>query len=149
MAKEFTFEIYNGQDLKDTKPEYLDKMRDIFLSRDCGKEDVLRYIDEESHILCMFDKEDMAGFAWLVLAEKMKLAEICWFVTDKNKAKGMDGKCLLNKVIEYCKSKDISSIKLNFFDESWAKIEDKEKLFKRIGFEIEKDENFDASINIK
>ena len=149
MAKDFRFERYNGQDLVDNKPEYIEQMRDIFLSRECGKEDVLQYIDDESHILCMFDKDTMVGFAWLVLAEKMRLAEISWFVTDRYKTKGMDGKHLLNEVIDYCKSKDIVSVKFNCFDQSWDKIENKEKLFKRIGFEIQKDDDFDASIDIK
>ena len=149
MAKDFNFEVYNGQELIDNKPEYLEQMNNIFRSRECGKEEVLQYIDDESQIVCMFDKESMVGFAWLVLAEKMKLAEICWFVTDRQKTKGMDGKYLLNEVIDYCRSKDISSVKFNCFDQSWDKIEDKKKLFKRIGFEIENDDDFDATINLE
>ncbi len=149
MAKEFRFERYDGQQLQTERLDRMAEMEQVFKSRKCDKEDVLQYIDEDAHILCMFDKDAMVGFAWLVLAERMKLAELCWFVTDRDRIKGMDAKYLLNEVVDYCKEKDVRSIKFNCFAQSWDKIDNKDKLFERIGYNIVHDDNYDITINLE
>jgi len=144
----FQFKYYNGQQIKDEKPELLNQMKNVFKSRDCKKENVLEFLDEESIVCCMFKDEECVGFAWLAFCHQQHLSELCWFATNKNKLNGIEAKLLLDEVFDYCKSQDVKSVKFNCFDESWNRIKNKDELFKKFGYNLSQDESYDMSIEL-
>lgn len=146
--QKFQFKYYNGQQIKDEQPDLFNQMKSIFKSRDCNKEEVLNYLDEDSTVCCMFKDDECVGFAWLAFCDAKRLSEICWLATDKNKISGLNAKLLLDEVLDYCKTKKIKSVKFNCFDESWNRIKNKDQLFKKFGYNVSQDESYDMSIDL-
>ena len=146
--QKFQFEYFDGQQIKDEQPELLNQMKNVFKSRDCHKEGVLEFLDEESVVCCMFKEEECVGFAWLTFCDEQHLSELCWFATNKDKLSGIDAKLLLDKDFDYCKLREIKSVKFNCFDESWDRIKNKEQLFKKFGYNVSQDELYDMSIDL-
>ena len=124
------------------------EMQDLFMSRNCGGSDFLKYLGEDSDIWCMFKQEKLAGFAWLCFDEGFKHAELCWLATDK-KLKGLESKKLFDKVVRHCEQIGVHTISFNCFEPSWKNIKDKTKLFERFGYTLIQDNNYDMVISLK
>ena len=146
--QKFQFEYFIGQQIKNEHPELLNQMKSIFKSRNINKEDVLEFLDEDSVVCCMFKDMKCVGFAWLVFCHEQHLSELCWFATNKNMLNGIDAKFLLDEVFNYCKLREIKSVKFNCFDESWNRIKNKEQLFRKFGYNVSQDETYDMSIDL-
>ena len=147
-SKQYEFKYYNGKQILEEEQELLGQMHNVFKSRDCNKESVLEYLGEDTTVCCMFDGDNCVGFSWLAFCNEEHLAELCWFVTDKNKLGGLDAKIMLDEVLGYCKAQGVKSVKFNCFDKSWGRIKDREKLFKKFGFDVSDDEMYDMSIDV-
>ena len=89
----------------------------------------------------------LTGFSWITLCKELNIAELSWFVTDKNSTFGLEGKALLDYSIQYCKHNDIKELKFNCFEKSWRRIKDKKKLFEKFGYILNEDNDFDLCIN--
>ena len=149
MKHEYQYEFYNGNKILKNK-SILSQMNTILDEYDFMKEgNILQYLDESAIVCCMINNGDLIGFSWVVTSEEEPIAELCWFVMDKNKSKGLEGKLLLDKTIEYCKSKNISALKFNCAKQSWGRIKDEHKLLSKFGYTLDKYEtDYDVSINI-
>ena len=149
MNKNLKYTFYTGGEVWQNK-QLFDKIEVICKGYDDFKEEgILEFLDDTATICCMSKNGDLIGFSWCVISEKKQEAELCWLVMDKNKAKGFDGKQLLDKTLEYCKKRNIKSLKFNCYDVSWKKIKDKDKLLTRYGYNIDKNEkDYDVSIII-
>ena len=150
MEKIYSFKFYNGQQLLTEEKEILSKMEEVAFSYDfLHEEDVLQYLENDSRICYMLHNNDLIGFSWLAISEELNIAELCWFVTHKQKAKGLDSKLLLDKTLEFCKQNDIKSLKFNCAEQSWFRIKDKNFLFKNFGYNVtENEQEYDVSIDI-
>jgi len=146
--QKFQFKYYNGQQIIDEEHELFQQMKNVFMSRDCEKQDVLDYLDEDSSVCCMFHDNECVGFSWLAFSDEEHLAELCWFATDKDKIRGIDAKFLLDETFDYCKSLGIEAVKFNCFDGSWGRIKNKERLFEKFGYKVSQDEIYDMSIEL-
>ena len=149
MKHEYQYEFYNGNKILKNK-SILSQMNTLLDEYDFMKEgNILQYLDESAIVCCMINNGDLIGFSWVVTSEEEPIAELCWFVMDKNKSKGLEGKLLLDKTIEYCKSKNISALKFNCAKQSWGRIKDEHKLLSKFGYTLDKYEtDYDVSINI-
>ena len=128
MTNRFHYTFYNGAEVKEMQP-MIDKMNSICCEYKGLKEsDILRFLEESSTICCMTQNNELMGFSWTVLCEEEQIAELCWLVMGKKKSKGLDGKYLLDKTLDYCKSKNINSVKFNCDLDSWGRIKNKSKL---------------------
>ena len=145
----YDFKFYLGEDIKNNGA-ILDEMEKVancynFLA----EENVLQYIDNNSKICCFYKDNALLGFSWLEFCESEAIAELCWFVMNKNKSKGIEGKLLLDKTLDFCKQNGITSVKFNCAEASWGRIKDPSKLFKSFGYSLSDDENdYDMSIYI-
>ena len=148
MKHEYQYELYSGTEVLQNK-KILFKMDAIWEKYDCFQGDILQYLDESAIICCMIKNGDLIGFSWVAMCKEEQIAELCWFVMDKDKSKGLEGKQLLNKTIEYCKNENISSLKFNCSTYSWKNIKNKDKLLSRFGYKLDENEKYyDVSINI-
>ena len=149
--KEFTYKAYNGKELLKDNINVLAKMQDVINTQNVDHIDgssILAFLDESSHVICMMLEEDIIGFSWITLAEEVGEAELSWFYSDKNKMKGLDAKQLFDKSIEYCQSKDITTLRFNCSD-SWSRIKDIDRLLEGFGYKtLDDKQNFDVSIDI-
>ena len=150
MSNSIEFKLYNGQQILNNEPALFAQIKSIFDSRGLSeqKEDILQCLDEEFLVWCMLKSGECVGLAWLAFCDEENLSELCWFATDKDKVNGLEGKLLLDKSINYCKSRNIKSIKFNCLDKSWNRIRNKEHLFEKFGYKVSPDEDFDMSIDI-
>ena len=105
--KELRFKIFSGLEIKKDKALF-DSLKSIFTSRECEKEDVLQYLDEDSDVICMYKNNVLTGFSWITLCKELNIAELSWFVTDKNSTFGLEGKALLDYSIQYCKHNNVN-----------------------------------------
>lgn len=144
------FKFFDGSQLLTQEKAVLEQMQNISSDYDfLDDENVLQYLDEPAKVCCMYSGSNLLGFAWLALCEEQHIAELCWFVSDKKKAKGLDSKSLLDTTLEYCKAKGIKSLKFNCAEQSWGRIKNKEQLFKKFGYTLTPDEtDYDMSIDI-
>lgn len=149
MKHEYRYEFHSGDEILKNQ-NILSQMYDILDTQDfMGREDILKYLDESAVICCMTKDNSIVGFSWTTICKEEQIAELCWFVMDKDKSKGLEGKQLLNKTIEYCKSEGISSLKFNCAKQSWGRIKDEHKLLSKFGYTLDKYEtDYDVSINI-
>ena len=147
MKRQFKFIRYSGEEIKLNR-DVLQKMREAEKSREELAGSCLEYIGESANIVCMFDGNELLGFAWTENYIPESVAELCWFVTNKDKIKSMDAKLLLDKTIEECKKDGIQSIKFNCYEKSWGRIKDKERLFEAYGYKVSEEEFYDVSIDI-
>ena len=145
--QKFTYKYYNGQQIIENEPELLSQLKDVFISRGSPRHDVLKYLDEDATVCCMFDGDKCIGLAWLAFYGKKHIAEICWLATNIS-VKGLDGKYLLDEVLNYCKNKGVKSVKFNCDDDSWGRIKNKEQLFEKFGYKLSEEELYDMSIEI-
>ena len=145
--KELRFKIFNGLEIKKNKA-LLESLKLTFTSRECEKEDVLQYLDEDSDVICMYKNNVLTGFSWIItLCKELNIAELSWFVTNKETTFGLEGKTLLDYTIEYCKNNNIKELKFYCLKESWGRIKDKKKLFKKFGYNLKNEKYFDLCIN--
>lgn len=144
------FKHFTGNELLEKDAKTLEKMNNVACSYDfLDEENVLKYLDHESQIICMYKDDDLMGFSWVVLCESAKVAELCWFVTHKNKIKGLEGKFLLDKTLEFCKQHNIAEVKFNCAPQSWGRIKNKKQLLKKFGYKLtEYEMDYDISIDI-
>lgn len=149
MKHEYRYEFHNGDKVLENQ-NILSQMYDILDTQDfMGRGDILKYLDESAVICCMTKDNSIVGFSWTIICKEEQIAELCWFVMDKDKSKGLEGKQLLNKTIEYCKSEGISSLKFNCAETSWGRIKNRHKLLSKYGYVVDESEkDYDISINI-
>ncbi len=149
MKPEYKYTFNNGAEILNNQ-NILSQMNNILDTQDFIKKDnILKYLDESSIVCCMIKNGDLIGFSWVAMSKEEKIAELCWFVMDKQKSKGLEGKLLLDKTIEYCKSENISSLKFNCAETSWGRIKNRHKLLSKFGYEVDENEkDYDVSINI-
>ena len=138
------FEAFSGKQVVEDF-ELFEKMKRVALSHDLTC--VLSFVDEQSDVNCYYKDDEMVGFSFMTILEQEHIAELCWFVIDKNKQK-INSKWFLDKTLEYMKSKEVKSVKFNCDLKSWGNIGDKYKLFKRFGYNLSSDEFWDMSIEI-
>ena len=148
--KSFEFKIYTGHQISVNGQDLLGKLRDIVSGYEMfDGEDIMQFLSAESIVCCMFDGEEILGFAWLEFSDEERIAELGWFITDKEKTKGLESKLLLDRVLDYCKERNISSVKFNCAQESWGRIKDEKLLLKRFGYNLSEDEGYyDVSIDL-
>lgn len=145
----YEFKFYSGEEVKNNTTIFSDIERVANTYGFLAEEGVLHYLDDNSKIGCFYKDNIMLGFSWLDFCESEAIAELCWFIMDKNKSKGIEGKLLLDKTLEFCKQKGIISVKFNCADVSWGRIKDTSKLFERFGYSLNKDEeDYDMSIEL-
>ena len=144
--KELRFKKFSGLEIKNDESLF-NCLKTIFKSRECEKEDVLQYLDEDSEVICMYKNNILTGFSWITICKELNIAELSWFVTDKNTTFGLEGKTLLDYTIKYCKNNNIKELKFNCFEKSWGRIKDKKKLFEKYGYKLNEDNDFDLCIN--
>lgn len=148
MKHEYQYELYNGAQVLQNK-KLLFKMDAIWEKYDCFQGNILQYLDESAIICCMIKDNSVVGFSWTTICKEEQIAELCWFVMDKDKSKGLEGKLLLDKTIEYCKSENISSLKFNCAETSWGRIKNRHKLLSKYGYAVDENQkDYDISINI-
>lgn len=149
MKTKYEYEFNNGAEVLKNQ-QLLGQMNSIAYKYDyLQEEDVLQYLDESSIVCCMKKDADLIGFSWVVMCREEQIAELCWFVMDKQKAKGLEGKLLLDKTLEYCKNENIISLKFNCASQSWGKIKNKNELFEKFGYTLtENEKDYDISIDI-
>ena len=149
MRHEYQYKLYNGTEVLQNKKLLL-KMDAILDEYYFMKEgNILQYLDESAIVCCMIKNGELIGFSWVVMCKEEQIAELCWFVMDRQKSKGIEGKLLLDKTIEHCKSEKISSLKFNCAEQSWGRIKDEHKLLSKFGYTLTKNEkDYDVSINI-
>lgn len=149
MMPKYEFVLYTGEQVNQNI-NLLADMNAISFEYDFLKEkDVLQYLDESSKICCLFKNSKLLGFSWFVTDEEELIAELCWFVMDKNNTKGLEGKLLLDKTLENCKNYNIKALKFNCASQSWGKIKNKTKLLSKYGYKIDAEEkDYDVSISI-
>ena len=131
------YKILNGAEIK---VEEISLLKQCLSSRDFNP-DFIDYIDENSTIILMYDNTSLVGFSWLTICKELNLAELSWLVTNKDKIQNFDGKLLLDYSIKYCKNN-------NCDNRSWGRIKDKEKLFKKFGYNVNNDKEFDMSLEL-
>lgn len=148
MKHEYQYELYNGAQVLQNK-KLLFKMDAIWEKYDCFQGNILQYLDESEIVCCMIKNGDLIGFSWMTICKEEQIAELSWFVMDKDKSKGLEGKLLLDKTIEYCKSENISSLKFNCAETSWGRIKNRHKLLSKYGYAVDENQkDYDISINI-
>ena len=149
MKHEYQYEFHRGDKVL-KEQNILSQMYNILDTQDfMERGDILKHLDETSIVCCMIKDCDLIGFSWVTMCKEEQIAELSWFVMDKNKSKGLEGKLLLDKTIEYCKSKNISALKFNCAKQSWGRIKDEHKLLSKFGYTLDKYEtDYDVSINI-
>ena len=149
MQDKYQYEFHNGDKVLKNQ-NVLSQMYNILDTQDfMGRGDILKYLDESSIVCCMVKDSSVIGFSWVVMNNEDKIAELSWFVMDKNKSIGLQGKQLLDKTIEYCKNAGISSIKFNCAETSWGRIKNRNKLLSKYGYTVDENEkDYDISINI-
>jgi len=149
MMPKYKFVLYTGEQVNQNI-NLLADMNAISFEYDFLKEkDVLQYLDESSIVYCMTKNDELIGFSWVVMSEEEQISELCWFVMDKHKTKGLEGKLLLDKTLEYCKNHNITYVKFNCDSQSWGKIKNKTKLLSKYGYKIDTEEkDYDVSISI-
>ena len=125
--------------------ELYEKMKNVALSHDLTY--MLSFLDEQHDINCYYKDDEMIGFSFMTIANEVHLAELCWFVINKNK-QGFNSKWFLDKTLEYLKSKGVKSVKFICDLKSWGNIRDKEKLFEKFGYNISSDDFYDISIDL-
>ena len=145
--QKFTYQYFNGKDIIENKPELIEELKNIFKSRNSPRHDVIKYLDEDATMCCMFQEDKCIGFAWLAFYDKKHIAELCWLATNKS-LKGLDGRFLLDEVLKYCKNRGVKSLKFNCDDDSWGRIKNKEQLLKQFGYNASEEELYDMSIEL-
>lgn len=138
------FESFSGEQVVEDFELY-EKMKKIALSHDLAY--ILSFLDKQFDVNCYYKDEEMIGFSFMEIAEEEHLAELCWFVIDKNQ-QGINSKWFLDKTLEYLKSKGVKSVKFNCDLKSWGNIGNKHKLFQRFGYDLSPDDFYDMSIDI-
>ena len=147
MKRQIKFIRYGGEEIKLNR-DVLQKMREAEKSREEIEGSCLDYIGETSNIICMFEGDELLGFAWTEYYIPESVAELCWIVTNKEKIKSLDAKLLLDNAIEECKKDGIEVVNFNCYERSWGRIKDKEKLFEGYGYKVREEEYYDVSIDI-
>ncbi len=149
MSVEYKFEFILGDDVLKNQ-QFLNEMKKIAYEYDFLKEkQPLSYLDESSIIGLMKKNDKLIAFSWIAMCKEKKIAELCWFVADKQHAIGLESKLLLDKTIEYCKEQNINSLKFNCDPESWGNIKNKNKLLSKYGYKLDENDNdYDISISI-
>ena len=149
MKPEYKYTFNNGTEILNNQ-NILSQMYNILDTQDfLGRGDILKYLDESAIICCMIKDDGVVGFSWTTICKEEQIAELCWFVMDKDKSKGLEGKLLLDKTIEYCKNENISSLKFNCAETSWGRIKNRHKLLSKYGYAVDESEkDYDISINI-
>lgn len=149
MIDKFIFEFMSGEDVLKNQ-QLLKEMNKISLEYDSLKEkQPLLYLDTSSIIGLMKKDDKLISFSWIAICEEKKIAELCWFVADKQHTIGFDSKLLLDKTIEYCKNQNIISLKFNCDPESWGNIKNRNKLLSKYGYKLDENDNdYDISISI-
>ena len=143
------FKVFNGQQIIDEEPEVFEQMSAVFESRDNRRgESILKLMDKDTEILCMMKNGEVEGFSWMAFCDKKHIAELCWFATHKEKVRGLEGKALLDKTIEYCRERKTKTLSFNCYFYAWGNIKDKKTLFERYGYKLRKDKNWDMVIDI-
>ena len=141
------FETYSCKQVFENFELY-EKIKKVLLSQDISY--VASFLYEELDVNCYFKDSDLIGFSLIQIAEDEPIAELCWFVIDKNKSNIIDSKWFLDRTLEYCKNKGVQSVKFNCDFKSWGKIYySKEKLLGRFGYNINFNESdYDISIDL-
>ncbi|MBQ9795936.1 MAG: GNAT family N-acetyltransferase [Clostridia bacterium] len=149
MNNEYQFEFKTGINVLNNN-QLLEEMDAIAFKYDYLKEeDVLQYLEQFSIVGLMRKNNQLIGFSWVEVDKEQQIAELCWFVMDKQKAKGLEGKLLLDKTLKYCKNQNITSVKFNCASQAWGKIKNKNKLFEKFGYTLtENEKDYDISIDI-
>ena len=147
MENNYEYKFYNGDELKKNK-KLLGELNKIIHDYDYMG-DILNFLSTESIICCMTSNRVIIGLSWVTLCEELQMAELSWFITNKREIKGLDGKNLLDKTLEFCKSKNIKMVKFNCGLDSWGRIKNKNKLLSKYGYKVdENEEDYDVSIKI-
>jgi len=139
-----------GEEIK-SRPDMVKDMGRLLDERVPNKSSVLEFISDDALICLMMKQGEIVGFSWVEFSESVRQdAELSWFATSPTEVSGLDGKNLLDFTLEKCKQLDVKNIRFNCFDQSWGRIQDKNKLLKRFGYNVtdSKDSGFDVSIEI-
>ncbi len=146
MENKFQYKIYNGDELKKNK-KLFSRLKKIVAEYEYIEGDIFEELTSESIICCMTSNNINIGFSWIQPGYIYDEAELCWFVVDKQRIKGLDAKNLLDKTIEICKSKFYKHLQFVCAKDAWGKIKDKNKLLSKYGYKL--DDNvqiYDVSI---
>ena len=146
MKTSFKFTFYNGDELIKNQL-LLETMNKICNEYDMGE--ILNFLESESIVCYMTLEDELMGFSWIFIHEEKHMAELCWFVTNKQKLKGLDGMILLDKTLEFCKGKNVNKVKFNCAVDAWWRINNKNILLSKYGYNIDENEKeYDVSIRI-
>jgi len=107
------------------------------------------YMPDDDYFICSFSGEEMMGFAAITLDARNKRGDLLWFVVDKENAKGFSNKSLLDKVIEFCRTKGMKTLSWTCLDASWRNVNNKEKIFKRFGYNPTVYDDGDMELNLE
>ena len=149
MNNQYQFEFVTGLNVFSNN-QLIEEMESIAFKYDyLMEEDVLQHLEQFSIVGLMRKNKHLIGFSWMEANIKLGIAELCWFVMDKDKTKGLEGKLLLDKTLEHCKNQNITALKFNCASQAWGKIKEKNKFMSKYGYNIDLEEkDYDVSIKI-
>lgn len=79
---------------------------------------------------------ELLGFAIVDVFDDDHDAWLNWIVVDKDKTKGFENKLLLDKVIDFCKSKGVSNLSWKCLSSSWGNVHSRREIFEKFGYNV-------------
>ena len=147
MKNDYQYKFYNGHELKGNNKLFSEIEKIVNEYDYMG--DILNFLSSESIVCCMTSNDVIMGFSWIALCEEQQIAELSWFVINKQEIKGLDGHYLLDKTLNFCTSKNIKFLKFNCGLEAWERIKNKNKLLSNYGYIVDENEkDYDISIKV-
>jgi len=151
MEIDCQYDVVGGEEVK-ANPSMMCEMSEVFASRMDDKAKVLQYISDDAMICTMRHEGRLVGFSWVEFGDSATEAELAWFATRQGEMCALEGKGLLDYTLEKCKGMGAKVVRFNCFDQSWGRIQNRNRLMKRFGYKVlddtQDESGFDMSIEL-